>query len=75
MKGEKEWLVDFIVNKCVCERKCIIQYWVWWKGYGSHEDTWELLKHLGNARNYIAIYESWFKNKAATQKWMISSKF
>ena len=39
MKDEREWLVDFIVDKCVCGRKCITQYWVQWKGYDSHENT------------------------------------
>ena len=26
MEGEREWLVDFIIDKCVHGRKCIIQY-------------------------------------------------
>ena len=58
MKGERKWLVDSIVDKCVCGRKHITQYQVQWKGYGSHEDTWELLKHLGNVRDHVVAYES-----------------
>ena len=26
IKGEKEWLINFIINKHVHERKCITQY-------------------------------------------------
>ena len=75
MKSEKEWLIDFIVDKCVCGRKCITQYWVQWKEYGSHKNTWELLKHLRNVRDYMVIYESWFGDRAVTQKWMTSLRF
>ena len=39
MEGEREWLINFIVNKHVCGKKCITQYQVQWKGYSSHEDT------------------------------------
>ena len=75
MKGERKWLINFIVDKCVCERKYIIQYWVWWKEYDSHEDTWELLKHLRNVRNHVIIYESWFRDRAVMQRWMTFLKF
>ena len=58
MKNEREWLIYFIVDKHVHERKHITQYWVQWKEYGFYKNTWELLKHLGNVRDHITTYES-----------------
>ena len=64
MKSKREWLVNFIVNKHVCEKKCIIQYQVQWKEYGSHKNIWESLKHLENAKDHVTTYESWFRGRA-----------
>ena len=58
MEGEREWLVDSIVDKCVYGRKHITQYQVQWKEHGFHKDTWELLKHLRNAKDHVMVYEN-----------------
>ena len=39
MKDKREWLINFIIDKCVYERKHITQYQIQWKGYDSYENT------------------------------------
>ena len=34
-----------------------VQYLVRWKGYGPHEDTWEPLENLTNAKRLVRDFE------------------
>ena len=38
IKGKKEWLINFIVNKHVHRRKHITQYQVQWKEYNFYKN-------------------------------------
>ena len=65
IKNERKWLINFIINKHVHEKKHITQYQIQWKEYGFYEDIWELLKHLENAKDHVTAYESWFRGGVA----------
>ena len=56
--GDIEFEVEEIINhkKRRCGRQTEIEYLIVWKGYPTHEMTWELEQNVDNAAEKISEY-------------------
>jgi hypothetical protein len=60
--GIEEWEVERILDSHTSKHG-VKRYLVRWKGFSEADDTWEVEKHLENARELVDDYESYAKRK------------
>ena len=58
--GIEEWEVERILDSHT-SKNGVKRYLVRWKGFSEADDTWEVEKHLENARELVNDYESYAK--------------
>src|SRR5580698_2489098 len=51
---EPKYEVEKVINSRMYRKQ--FQYKIQWKGYGAHEQTWEPITNLENAKNAIAEF-------------------
>ena len=62
--GTIEFEVDSILNHRIRKygRGSRLEYLVHWKGYESHDDTWEPLRNLENCQELVTEYDNKFRH-------------
>lgn len=59
--NEPEFEVEKVLDSKIIRKT--FKYKVQWKGYGAHEQTWEPISNLDNAKDAIADYHKQFPKK------------
>jgi hypothetical protein len=55
---EKEWEVEYVVDKKIDSKSQETSYLVKWKNYPEDSNTWEPEANLGNCQRVIRLFEA-----------------
>lgn len=61
VEKELEYEVEEVLDSHIYQR--IFEYKIQWKGYSRHEQTWEPISNLSNAKDAIADFHRKYPNK------------
>jgi hypothetical protein len=63
--GNQEFQVEEVLDSRIIQQQ--LQYLIKWVGYGSEDNTWELMKHLTNALDSITDFHQHHPNAVSAK--------